>query len=126
VKISHFPYLVPFIALSLAAAASTASAAGQPNGETIFRQRCQNCHSADAHRAAPLGPNLAGVVGRKAASTAFKYSPALQRSGITWTRANLDRFLTAPVRMVPGTRMVISLPDPAQRAAVIDYLAGRR
>ncbi|MCW1429484.1 c-type cytochrome [Novosphingobium sp. JCM 18896] len=104
--------------------AMPALAAG-PDGEAVFRQRCQSCHGTP-QRPSPLGPNLTGVVGRKAASTPFAYSPALKASGLTWNRATLDRFLTAPARTVPGTRMVISLTDPAQRAAVLDYLATRR
>lgn len=98
---------------------------GQSAGEQLFRQRCQSCHAAAAAPAG-IGPNLAGVVGRKAGSTGFAYSPALKASGLTWTKANLDTFLTAPGRLVPGTRMVVAIPDPAQRKAVIDFLARSR
>ena len=70
-----------------------------------------------------LGPNLAGVVNRKAGMTAFNYSPALKASNLTWNRPTLDRYLAAPGRTVPGTRMVIALPDQAQRTAVINFLA---
>lgn len=114
--------ILPLVAVL---AATPAIAADKPDGATVYRQRCQSCHGT-AERPSPLGPNLSGVVGRKAAATAFKYSPALKASGLTWNRANLDRYLTAPARLVPGTRMVISLTDPAQRAAVLDYLASRR
>jgi cytochrome c len=69
-----------------------------------------------------LAPNLAGVVGRKAGSTAFNYSTALKNSNLVWNRANLDRYLTAPARTVPGTRMVVSVTDAAQRAALLNYL----
>jgi cytochrome c len=40
-----------------------------------------------------------------------------------WNRGNLDRFLSGPSKLVPGTRMAILVPDPQQRAAIIDYLA---
>jgi cytochrome c len=66
------------------------------------------------------------VVGRKAASTDYHYSPALKASGLTWSRANLDHFLSGPMQMVPGTRMVVRVGDPAERAAIIDYLAHSR
>jgi len=102
------------------------AAAPAPNGETLFRQRCQSCHSVAAGRTTPLGPNLVGVVGRKAGSTPFRYSPALKASGLTWSRATLDRFLAAPTRTVPGTRMVVAVPDAAQRAALIGYLETKR
>ncbi|MET0374065.1 MAG: c-type cytochrome [Rhizorhabdus sp.] len=120
--------------LSLAAGAAIALASvvpqqveaqAAPGGDVLFRQRCQTCHQVAAGKPSPIGPNLYGVVNRKAAAAPlpFKYSEALKKSGLTWTRANLDKYLAAPTKMVPGTRMVIALPDAKQRAAVIDYLA---
>jgi cytochrome c len=96
------------------------------NGEALFRQRCQACHSVAATGSAGVGPNLKAVVGRKAAGTGFNYSPALTQSKLTWTPATLDKFLSGPTRMVPGTRMIISLTDAAQRKAVIQYLSGTK
>lgn len=130
--IPKLPILASTAAISLAvataftgtlASANPAGAAPGPDGQTLFRQRCGSCHTVTPGARAVLAPNLAGVVGRKAASTTFAYSPALKASNVTWTRANLDRFLTAPGRMVPGTRMVIAVPDAGQRAALIDYLS---
>ena len=103
--------------------ASLLAADPKPDGAQAFKQRCQVCHSATAAKSTPLGPNLAGVVGRKAATATFAYSPALKASKLTWTKASLDKYLAAPMKMVPGTRMVVSVPDPAQRAALIDFLA---
>jgi cytochrome c len=101
---------------------SPALAAG-PDGAALFRQRCASCHSVDPAKPALLAPHLKGVVGRKAASTQFRYSQPLKNANLIWTKANLDKYLTAPAKMVPGTRMVISISDPAQRKAVLDYLA---
>jgi len=116
--------LAATIGLGLSVVGLNSSAAQTASeGATIFRQRCQSCHVVGAARPTALGPSLAGVVGRKAASADFRYSEALRASGLTWSKANLDKFLSGPMRMVPGTRMVVSLPDPAQRAALIDYLA---
>ena len=119
--------------LALTAAASVlspfpASAQTAPaSGETVFRQRCQACHTAAAGQPNRIGPNLAGVVGRKAASApSFNYSAALKASGLTWTRANLDRFLQGPMRMVPGTRMAVALTDNAQRGALLNYLTAQK
>jgi cytochrome c len=111
------------IPLVAAASAAALAAPSKPDGGLVFKQRCQACHSASAAKTTPLAPNLAGVVGRKAASTSFAYSPALKKSNLTWTRASLDKYLAAPIKMVPGTRMVVSVPDPAQRAALVDFLA---
>ena len=103
----------------------TAAAQTKPDGGTLYKQRCQACHQITAGKASPTGPNLYGVVNRKAASAPvpFNYSAALKKSGLTWTRANLDKYLTAPTKMVPGTKMVIAMPNATQRAAIIDYLA---
>ena len=106
-----------------AALLPVAAQAQAPSGEQLFKQRCQVCHSVKAGTISPLGPNLAGVVGRKAASAKYPYSAGLKSSTLVWTRDALGQFITAPGKMVPGTRMVISVNDPAQRAAIIDYLA---
>lgn len=113
-------------AVALVPAIAPAAAAGPvaPDGAALFRQRCASCHSVAPGAKSPIGPNLSGVVGRRAASTQFNYTPALKNANLTWTRANLDRYLSGPTRMVPGTRMVISVSNPAQRAALLDYLTG--
>jgi len=119
-----FLLLPAILAASIAVvpALSPASAAG-PNGATLFAQRCGSCHSVQAGAPATIAPNLAGVVGRKAATGNFRYSSALKASGLTWTKQNLNTFLSGPGKMVPGTRMVITIHDTAQRKAIIDFLA---
>lgn len=99
-----------------------AAAPAKPDGAVLFKQRCQLCHQTVTGKPSPLGPNLAGVSGRKAGSTTFAYSSALKASGLVWTSPNLDRFLAAPAKMVPGTRMVIAVSDAAQRAAIVEFL----
>lgn len=94
-------------------------------GAALYRQRCQTCHAVDG-RGSALGPPLAGVVGRRAGSAQFNYSAALRESGITWSRANLNTFLATPGRVVPGTRMVMGVPDAKQRTAIIDHMATMR
>ena len=116
--------LAPAAALIAMTSALPAAGAG-PDGALLFQQRCAACHTVTPGGRAMLAPNLAGLLNRKAASTAFNYSPALKASNLTWTRANLDRFLTAPGQMVPGTRMVISVTDPAQRAAILNFVVTR-
>lgn len=93
------------------------------DGQALFKQRCASCHATEPGRASAMGPNLAGVVGRGAAATGYPYSAALKSSGLKWTRENLSSYIASPQKLVPGTRMVVGLPDYAQRAAVVDYLA---
>ncbi len=111
------------IALAVISTLPSIAAAPAPNGETLFRQRCQSCHSISAAQSKGVGPNLRGVVGRKAAATTFNYSTAMKQSKITWTLANLDHYLKAPTKLVPGTKMVVAVGDSAQRAAIIKYLS---
>ena len=94
---------------------------GDPSsGATLFEDRCVMCHVAAG---GGQGPSLTGVIGRKAASAAgFHYSLALKASGITWTAAELNRFLSGPAKAVPGTAMAAVIADPRQRADLIAYL----
>jgi cytochrome c len=105
------------------AACSSQSGAGAPTGEAVFR-KCAICHRIGVNEGNGIGPNLHGVLGRKAASLRdFNYSPAMRATGLTWDEKTLDRYLAAPQQVVPGTRMTFSgLPDAASRKAVIGYL----
>jgi cytochrome c len=117
-------HLIALSALLLAGVATGPSRAQDAAaGETIFKTRCQACHAAAPAAAPGIGPNLWGLVGRKAASTPFSYSSALAGSGLTWDRKTLEAFLTAPSQLVPGTRMVISVADAKQRADLVAYFA---
>lgn len=91
-------------------------------GEALFK-RCRACHSV-VEGQNKVGPSLHGVVGR-AAGTAegFKYSPALQESGIVWTEENLEKWLSGPKALVPGTKMIFpGLPNGDDREDLIAYL----
>jgi glucose/arabinose dehydrogenase/cytochrome c2 len=90
-------------------------------GQRIFEQRCALCHTTGERSA--QGPGLGGVLGRKAASMSFGYSPALREAHLTWDRATLDRFLSGPAQLVPGTTMPMAIPDDAERGSVVEYLA---
>jgi cytochrome c len=117
----------PVPALSLALLALVAFAPGaraQDAGQTIFKRYCAVCHSPDAG-VNKIGPSLHGVVGRKAGTApGYNYSDANKNSGITWTEENLDKYLTDPKAMVPGTKMLFAgIKNADDRKAVISYLA---
>lgn len=104
--------------------ASTAAAAGNAaNGATIFA-RCAICHNNTKGAGAKIGPDLFGVVGRKAGSSpGFSYSAAMKNSNITWTNDKLDAYIKSPQLIVPGNKMPFSgLPSSNQRADLIAYL----
>lgn len=115
-----------FVSLLTLGAATASSALAAPDGATVFQQRCTVCHSITP---APgkMGPPLKGVVGRKAGTLAgYSYSPAMQKAGFVWTPAQIDKFLSGPAKTVPGTKMMLALPDPAMRQAVASYLATQK
>jgi cytochrome c len=72
-----------------------------------------------------VGPSLFNVVNRQSGQIpGFSYSEANRRSGLTWSIGTLDRYLTAPRTLVPGTKMSFSgVKDAQQRADLIAYLA---
>ncbi len=108
-------------ALGLTLALLATRVFAQGDGAETFEDRCSICHVAGG---GGQGPNLTGVVGRKAATApGFAYTPALKNSGLTWTAANLDKFLVNPGALVPGTAMQVRINDAAQRAALVAYLA---
>ena len=91
-------------------------------GEQRF-QDCAACHATQPG-VNNVGPSLHGVFERKAATVAdFRYSPALKRSGITWTAEAIDAFLADPQKVVPNNRMPYAgMPDANDRADLIAYL----
>jgi len=100
-----------------------ASAGDAAHGAEVF-QRCAACHTIDKGAGNGLGPNLFGVVGRKAASLPdFPYSPALKNAKIVWTDAKLKAWVMGPQKLVPGTRMAFSgLSDPRMADDLIAFL----
>jgi cytochrome c2 len=110
-------------AIVLVAAASAAHADGDAaRGEKRFEE-CVACHSTE-RGANAVGPTLFGVFDRKAGELAdYRYSPALKRSGITWTAQTLDTFIADPQQVVPANRMPYAgMPDAGARADLIAYL----
>ena len=89
-------------------------------GKTLY-QACTGCHSLDQNE---IGPKHRGVVGRHSAIVpGYAYSAALKQSGIVWTPAMIDRWLTNPQKLVPSAKMFFSVSNPQNRADIIAYLA---
>jgi cytochrome c len=95
-----------------------------PAGKRIFENNCSICHTVRPGRNL-VGPSLFGVVNRHSGQVpGFHYSDANRHSGLTWTVGTLDRYLTAPRQVVPGTFMTFpGLKNAQQREDVIAYLA---
>ncbi len=94
-------------------------------GKAVFHAQCALCHSAEpGDNGGGQGPNLNGVFGRHSASTDFGYTAAMKSSGLTWNAATLNRFLSSPTTVVPGSAMVVPIQSDTDRANVIAYFQG--
>ncbi|HEX4024036.1 MAG TPA: PQQ-dependent sugar dehydrogenase [Steroidobacteraceae bacterium] len=116
--------VIALTALICATPALAADANADANaGRNTFQQQCALCHSAQPNdNGGGQGPNLDGLFGRHAAADpSFGYTRALRESHLTWDAATLDRFLRSPATVVPGTAMVISVPQDQQRHELIAY-----
>jgi len=93
------------------------------DGATVFRQ-CASCHQLGINARGGFGPQLNGLFGRPAGSTAdFVYSPAMKGSGIVWDERTLSSFLRDPDKVVPGTRMRFwGIGDERQMQALLTHL----
>jgi cytochrome c len=109
---------------AFAAATVAARADGDADaGKNVFK-KCHACHNVGEGAKNAVGPELNGIVGRKAGTAeGYNYSDANKGSGITWDAATLDVYLKDPKAKVPGTKMAFpGLPNDKDRADVIAYL----
>lgn len=88
-------------------------------------RQCLACHTFAEGAGDRAGPNLHAVMGRPIAggSARYGYTDALTQVGGRWDAAMIDRWLTNPARVAPGTTMRFpGIADPLERADVIAYL----
>lgn len=110
---------------SLATPARAADAIGNPQQGKHDFAVCAACHQVGPHAKNGVGPVLNGVVGRKAGTyPGYSYSPANKNSGLTWSVAELQKYLANPQKVVPGTKMPFAgLHDKKKVDNIIAYLA---
>ncbi|PHK93385.1 cytochrome c family protein [Pseudoroseomonas rhizosphaerae] len=118
-------YIAPFASLmALALAAAPVAAQDAEAGQRAFNQ-CRACHTINEGARSGVGPNLHGVIGRKAASLeGFRYSKAMQdkgAEGLVWNEESLNPYLRSPREVVPGTTM--SFPGLKDEKRLQDLLA---
>lgn len=108
---------------TLAATASTPAQAQVDAGRRLFA-RCTNCHEVGAGARNGFGPQLNGIVGRKAGSApAYAYSPALKQAGFVWNEQKLVAFIRDSEKVVPGNKMrFLSFMSEKQAADIVAYL----
>ena len=99
--------------------ASTSAA----DGAKVFK-KCLTCHSIGKGDPNKIGPNIFGVLNRKAGSiSGYKYSKAMLAYGKVWSFEEMEGFLTKPKDWIKGTKMSFAgLKNAKDRAAVILYM----
>ena len=113
--------------LALAPIAGAKAQAGDPEaGKRVFNQ-CSACHTINEGGPNRVGPNLHGVVGRKAGSKeGFRYSAPMKQKGeegLVWSEENLTPYLRNPREVVAGTIMAYpGLRNEQQLNDLIAYL----
>jgi cytochrome c len=97
-------------------------------GKAAFA-KCAICHQVGPGAKTVVGPELNGIVGRKAASVAdYPYSAGMKKlgdSGWVWTEENIDKWIADPKALIPDSPMALAfqgVPDAAERADIIAYL----
>lgn len=91
-----------------AASTCIANAQDPEAGEKVFA-KCRVCHQIGEGAKNSVGPELNGVVGRKAGTVeGYSYSAANKNSGLTWDEATLKEYLKNPRAKVPGTKMLFA------------------
>ena len=121
--------LYGYAAVAILALSGPALAEGDAaKGKAAFA-KCAICHQVGPGAKTLVGPELNGIVGRKAASVAdYTYSPGMKKlgdEGYIWSEQNLDKWIADPKAMIPDSPMSLAfqgIPDAGERADIIAYL----
>jgi cytochrome c len=114
-------------AFALTCFASAAQADGDAaKGKAAFVRQCAICHTSEKGDDNRFGPNLFGIVGRKAGTVpGFTYTNAFKtRANWEWTEDAVGGWMMFPSTMVPGTAMgVFQGIAEKDRDDLVTYLA---
>jgi cytochrome c len=95
-------------ALTVACFTGAARAGGDPaKGKVAFVRQCAICHTVEKDGGNRFGPNLHGIVGRKAGTAeGYAYSKAFTTlANWEWTEDAIGGWMMSPAAMVRGTAM---------------------
>ncbi|MCA1326526.1 c-type cytochrome [Herbaspirillum sp. alder98] len=94
------------LALMLSWSTATHAAGGDAVAGRAAFAKCASCHQVGPSARGGFGPQLQGVIGRRAGSTNdFKYSSAMANANFVWTEERLRAFMKSPGDVVPGNKM---------------------
>jgi cytochrome c len=106
------------------AALQGCSSSDKPVDGAVAFQKCASCHQVGTNAQGGFGPQLNGLFGRRAGSTAdYAYSPAMKTSNIVWNEQTLAAFLRDPDKVVPDTKMRFwGIGNERELAALLAHL----
>jgi cytochrome c len=115
-----------FLAFAPATGAFAQQAGDPAAGQRVFNQ-CRACHTIEQGGPNRVGPNLHGVIGRKAGSVeGFRYSANLKQlgeGGHTWNEETLRPYLQNPKAVAPqGIMAFPGIRNEQQLSDVIAYV----
>ena len=114
-------------AVALTCLAGAAQADGDAaKGNAAFVRQCAICHTGEKGGDNRFGPNLFGIVGKKAGTVpGFGYTNAFKnRANWEWTEDAIGGWMMFPSTMIPGTAMgVFQGIAEKDRDDLVAYLA---
>src|SRR5262249_8920441 len=126
-RLRHYPTTPALLLASLAA--GSAEEADIAKGQAAFVRQCAICHTIDKGGDNRLGPNLFGIIGKRAGTVAgFKYTNAFRNTAnFEWSEGLLGPWIALPAVMVPGTGME-SFPGVSDRDKddIVAYVAAQK
>ncbi len=95
--------------ITMSAMCARAAEGDAAKGMAIFVRQCALCHTIAEGGRNGFGPNLFGVIKRKAASApGYQYSPAFKTiANWTWSPDGVRSFLISPTNTIPGNKMAV-------------------
>ena len=94
-------------------------------GKNLAASHCAACHTFGKDEPAGQGPNLFGILGRKAGSApGYAYSAGFRKAlaDQTWDPKLMDRWLADTQAVAPGSGMVYFQDDAGKRRKLLRYL----
>ena len=114
---------VVLLSLLIVIVSTAARAQNADNGEDVYK-KCRACHQVGESARSAVGPQLNGIIGRKAGTVeGFTYSDANKGSGVTWDKPTFLTYIKDPRAAMPGNKMAFAgIKDEQDALDLFAYL----